>query len=77
MKRPDSALHATAWHKRIASFRLSQERGAVAVEYALVASLIALVVIVGMGLLGSSLEAVYARVGACFADTASCMEITP
>jgi len=60
-------------HRRIVLLTLSRARGATSIEYALVASLIALVVIVGVALVGTSVESVYARVASCFANPASCI----
>jgi Flp pilus assembly pilin Flp len=58
-------------------FQRRPARGAVAIEYALVASLIAIVVIAGFMVLGVSLEAIYAKVAACFVDFKSCTGSPP
>ncbi|MDO8374346.1 MAG: Flp family type IVb pilin [Polaromonas sp.] len=48
-------------------------RGAVSIEYALVASLIALVIVVGFVVLGTSLGSLFAALAACFVTPASCL----
>jgi pilus assembly protein Flp/PilA len=48
------------------------ERGGVGVEYALVGTLIALVIITGILLLGSSLQEIWQRVARCIVSPATC-----
>lgn len=73
MKQHGSALPSSFPQQRVVPFQPMRMRGAVAIEYALVASLIAMVIVVGIGLLGMSVEVLYARVAACFVDPASCI----
>ena len=53
---------------------LREEDGAAAIEYGLIAALIAIAIIVGATLLGTSLDGLFTRLGACMATptTAIC-----
>ena len=44
---------------------LREEDGAAAIEYGLIAALIAVVIIAGAATLGTSIDALFARLGAC------------
>ena len=46
---------------------LRDEDGAAAIEYGLIAALIAVAIIVGAGALGTSLDGLFTRLGACMA----------
>ena len=46
---------------------LRDEDGAAAIEYGLIAALIAVAIIVGAGLLGTSLNGLFTRLGNCMA----------
>ena len=50
---------------------LRDEDGAAAIEYGLIAALIAVAIIVGAGLLGTNLNALFNRLGACMASPAT------
>ena len=53
---------------------LREEDGAAAIEYGLIAALIAVAIIVGAGLLGTNLDGLFTRLGNCMATptTAVC-----
>ena len=53
---------------------LREEDGAAAIEYGLIAALIAVAIIVGAGLLGTNLDGLFTRLGNCMATptTAIC-----
>ena len=53
---------------------LREEDGAAAIEYGLIAALIAVAIIVGATLLGTSLDGLFTRLGNCMAtpNTATC-----
>ncbi len=59
--------------KFIQSF-LREEEGAAAIEYGLIAALIAIAIIVGATLLGTSLNGLFTRLGNCMAtpNAATC-----
>ena len=59
--------------KFVQSF-LREEDGAAAIEYGLIAALIAVAIIVGAGLLGTNLDGLFTRLGNCMATptTAVC-----
>ena len=59
--------------KFVQSF-LRDEDGAAAIEYGLIAALIAVAIIVGAGLLGTNLDGLFTRLGNCMATptTAVC-----
>ena len=46
---------------------LREEDGAAAIEYGLIAALIAVAIIVGAGLLGTNLNGIFTRLAACMA----------
>ena len=46
---------------------LKDESGATAIEYGLIAALIAVAIIVGAGLLGTNLNGIFTRLGDCMA----------
>lgn len=73
MKQHNSALRPTFAQLRVVPFQLARMQGAVSIEYALIASLIALVIIVGFIVLGTSLGALYGRLVTCFVTPASCL----
>ena len=50
----------------------ADERGGVGVEYALVATLVALVIITGLLLVGTSLQEIWDRVARCIVQPADC-----
>ena len=52
--------------KFVQSF-LRDEDGAAAIEYGLIAALIAVAIIVGAGLLGTNLDGIFTRLGNCMA----------
>ena len=74
MKHRHSALRPTYPQQRVLPFLSVRMQGAVSIEYALVASLIALVIVVGFVVVGTSLGAVYDRLAACFVNPASCLD---
>ncbi len=47
---------------------IRDEDGAAAIEYGLIAALIAIAIIVGATLLGTSLDGLFSRLGACMAQ---------
>ena len=53
---------------------LREEDGAAAIEYGLIAALIAVAIIVGAGLLGTELNGIFNRLGLCMKtpDVATC-----
>ncbi|KQZ33269.1 hypothetical protein ASD50_00245 [Mesorhizobium sp. Root552] len=51
---------------------VKDESGATAIEYGLIAALIALAIIVGAGALGSALNTKFQAVADCVGDTDSC-----
>ncbi len=51
---------------------LREEEGVTAIEYGLVASLIALALITGASALGGSLNNLFNAIGACIAGTGTC-----
>ncbi|MDO8771409.1 MAG: Flp family type IVb pilin [Burkholderiaceae bacterium] len=73
MKQHNSALRHMSAQLRVVPFQLARMHGAVSIEYALIASLIALVIIVGFIVLGTSLGVLYGRLVACFVSPASCL----
>lgn len=73
MKQHDSALPSSFPQQRVVPFQPMRMRGTVAIEYALIASLNALVIVVGVALVGTSVGALYARLAACFVNPASCI----
>ena len=50
---------------------ISDESGATAIEYGLLAALIAVVIIVAVALVGNRLDQVFDKVGACLLDPSS------
>ncbi len=50
------------------------ESGATAIEYGLIAALIAIAIIVGAGYVGTQLNAKFSSIGDCLADPDSCPE---
>ena len=50
---------------------LREEDGAAAIEYGLIAALIAVAIIVGAGALGTSIDGLFGRLGACMAAPAT------
>jgi len=46
---------------------IREEDGAAAIEYGLIAALIAVAIIAGASLLGTSLDGIFTRLGACMA----------
>jgi pilus assembly protein Flp/PilA len=52
----DHQFFARLWSRRPTGSRISSQRGATAIEYALIASLIALVLITSLGLIGTELS---------------------
>ncbi|KQZ97822.1 hypothetical protein ASD64_16615 [Mesorhizobium sp. Root157] len=50
------------------------ESGATAIEYGLIAALIALAIIVGAGALGSSLNTQFGKIATCVGDAEACAE---
>lgn len=50
----------------------NDEEGATAIEYGLLASLIAVVIIVGAGLLGTNLNILFGNIATCLSTPASC-----
>ncbi|WP_341920668.1 hypothetical protein [Polaromonas sp. YR568] len=73
MKQHNSALRPMFGQQRVLPFLSARMRGAVSIEYALVASLIALVIVVGFVVLGTSLGSLFAALAACFVNPASCL----
>jgi Flp pilus assembly pilin Flp len=73
MKQHNSALRRPFAQPRVVPFLSVRMHGAVSIEYALIASLIALVIVVGFVVVGTSLGSVYARLAACFVTPASCL----
>jgi pilus assembly protein Flp/PilA len=51
---------------------VKDESGATAIEYGLIAALIALAIIVGAGMLGSALNTKFGEIATCVGDTDSC-----
>ena len=51
---------------------LKDKSGATAIEYALIAALMAVVIIAGITALGGDLQAALEDIGACLADPANC-----
>lgn len=51
---------------------LKEESGATAIEYGLIAALIALAIIVGAGALGNSLNSQFNNISGCLDDTSKC-----
>ncbi|TKT74953.1 Flp family type IVb pilin [Aquamicrobium sp. LC103] len=51
---------------------MKDESGATAIEYGLIAALIALAIVAGAGALGSSLNTQFENISDCIADTAAC-----
>jgi len=56
--------------KRFITNFLADESGATAIEYGLLASLIAVVIIAGATLLGSNINQVFNKIAGCIADPA-------
>lgn len=54
----------------------NDEEGAVAIEYALLAVLIALAMAVGAGLLGDGLNAIFSNIAACFGQAGGTCPVT-
>jgi len=57
--------------KRFITNFLADESGATAIEYGLLASLIAVVIIAGATLLGKNINAVFEKIANCIADPKS------
>ena len=55
---------------------IRDEDGAAAIEYGLIAALIAIAIIVGATLLGTSLDGMFTRLGTCMANPAACTAAT-
>lgn len=53
------------------------EEGATAIEYGLLAALIAVVIIVGASLLGNNLNCLFKNIAACLGNPASCKSGMP
>ncbi len=51
---------------------LNDESGATAIEYGLIASLIAVVIIGALTTIGDNLSVKFSTIGACLGDSASC-----
>lgn len=51
---------------------LFDETGVTSIEYALIASLIAIAILGGVSILGSSVQALWERVAGCVSNPASC-----
>ena len=51
---------------------IREEDGVTAIEYGLIAALIAVVIVVAVQLIGTRLDAVFDRVGACLANPPVC-----
>lgn len=54
-------------HTRLQDF-LRDEEGVTAIEYGLIAALIAIAIIVGASLAGTNLNALFNRIGACLSN---------
>lgn len=72
MEQHNSALRSPFPQQRVLPFLAVRMQGAVSIEYAIVASLIALVIVVGFVVVGTSLGSVYAKLATCFVNPASC-----
>ena len=55
---------------------IRDEDGAAAIEYGLIAALIAVAIIAGATLLGTSLDGLFTRLGTCMANPAACTAAT-
>lgn len=55
----------------------NEEEGAVAIEYALLAVLIALAMAIGAGVLGGGLNTLFSNIAACFTNGAGCPVTLP
>jgi pilus assembly protein Flp/PilA len=51
---------------------LREEDGVTAIEYGLIASLVAVAIVVGAGLLGTALDGIFTRIATCLGDTTKC-----
>lgn len=51
---------------------LGDEEGVTAIEYGLIAALIAIAIVVTVGLIGTQLNGLFARIVTCLSATASC-----
>ncbi len=51
------------------------ETGATAIEYALIAALMAVVVVAGINFVGTPLKATFQKIGACLANTTTCTSL--
>jgi len=58
-------------NKLFAKF-LKDESGATAIEYGLIAALIALAIVTGAGLLGNALDDQFSNIADCLEDTSTC-----
>lgn len=64
--------------RRVLKAFWADESGSVAVEYALIAALVAVAVIPGVALLGVNISALFSAVAACLSTTgAGCMSLAP
>lgn len=54
---------------------LRDETGATAIEYALIAALMAVAVITGIGFLSDDLETAFTNIGNCLANTSTCASV--
>jgi pilus assembly protein Flp/PilA len=54
---------------------IADESGATAIEYGLLAALIAVVIIAGASLLGTNLNVLFTNIAGCLAGTSSCVGI--
>lgn len=63
--------------QRVESF-LREEDGAAAIEYGLIAALIAVAIIAGAGALGTSIDGLFSRLGTCMTSfSSSCLTVAP
>ncbi|WP_432722582.1 Flp family type IVb pilin [Jeongeupia wiesaeckerbachi] len=53
--------------------RLSRQRGATAIEYALIAALIAIVIAVAAAALGTNISGLFSKIGTCLTTPSSCV----
>ena len=58
---------------------LSEEEGVTAIEYGLIAALIAVVIIAAVSLVGTRLDEIFTKIAACLQDSTSagCTGVTP
>ena len=52
------------------------EEGATAIEYSLIAALIAVVIIVGASALGTNINCLFQNIATCLANPAACQTVT-